>query len=350
MLLDELLDRERLDWMVKERYVNVQTHPTIDGYRIWNYGQKTQFDRFWNDVTRACRGLITNGDDVVIARPFAKFFNLTELDSVPEGPFTVQEKMDGSLGIGYPLPDGGVAIATRGSFDSEQARWATSWLNGDTRSAEFVRSSIKNGHTPLFEIIYPSNRIVVDYGFRNDLTYLTSIDIATGSDVVANLEWCGPSAPFYDGLDLETVTSMNRGNAEGFVLRWDCGTRAKVKHEDYVRLHRLLTGVNARTIWELLSNHQSVEKLLDVVPDEFYRWVQRIVSELNNAFTEIEKVALAEFDYVPRDVSRKEQAEHIKGCTYPSILFSMLDGKNYAQAIWRMIRPEASLPFKVDEA
>jgi RNA ligase len=123
-----------------------------------------------------------------------------------------------------------------------------------------------------------------------------------------------------------------------------------VKHEDYVRLHRLLTGVNARTIWELLSNHQSVEKLLDVVPDEFYRWVQRIVSELNNAFTEIEKVALAEFDYVPRDVSRKEQAEHIKGCTYPSILFSMLDGKNYAQAIWRMIRPEASLPFKVDEA
>lgn len=349
MKLDDLLDRERLDWMVKERYVNVQTHPTIDGYRIWNYSQKTQFDKFWNDITRTCRGLITDGADNVIARPFAKFFNLGEMDTIPDGTFVAQEKMDGSLGIGYLTPTGAVAIATRGSFASEQATWATQWVNTEPEHAEFIRDHIVEGNTPLFEIIYPSNRIVVDYGNRADLTFLTAINIETGQDVEASRVWRGPVAPVYDGLDLGTVTSMQRDNAEGFVLRWSCGTRAKVKHDDYVRLHRLLTGVNARTVWELLSNHQSLDRLLDVVPDEFYRWVKQIVSGLNLAFSEIERVALADFGRVPRDVSRKEQAEFIKSCSYPSLLFAMLDGKNYAPGIWKMVRPEASLPFKVDE-
>lgn len=349
MKLDELLDRERLNWMVKERYVNTQTHPTIDGYTIWNYGQKTQFDRFWNEITTTCRGLITDGDDNIIARPFAKFFNLGEMDTIPDGEFVVQEKMDGSLGIGYLTPEGEVAVATRGSFGSEQARWATEWVNADPARAEFIAAHVTAGNTPLFEIIYPSNRIVVDYGSRSDLTFLTAINIKTGCDTENAHIWPGPIAPHLPGLDLEAVTTMQRDNAEGFVLRWPCGTRAKVKHEDYIRLHRLLTGVNARTIWELLANHQSIDQLLDVVPDEFYRWVKQIVADLNMAFTEMENIALADFDLVPRDVSRREQAEFIKRCTYPAILFGMLDGKNYAPMIWKAIKPEASLPFKVDE-
>lgn len=350
MRLDEMFEIDRLERMIAERYVNVQTHPAFPGYRIYNYGQKTQFDRFWNRITTQCRGLIVDSNDNVIARPFPKFFNLGELPQIPDGNFVVQEKMDGSLGIGYLTPDGDVAIATRGSFDSEQARWATGWVNRRPECAQFIRDHINDGNTPLFEIIYPSNRIVVDYGSRSELVYLTVIDMKTGFDANNMRTWPGTAAPYYPGLDLETVTTTQRDNHEGFVLRWECGTRAKVKHEDYVRLHRLLTGVNARTIWELLSNHQSIDKLLDVVPDEFYQWVKKIVADLNQRFSDIEREALAVFDQVPRDVTRKEQAEFITTTAHPGIVFSMLDGKNYAPAIWKMIRPEASLPFKVDES
>jgi RNA ligase len=33
---------------------------------------------------------------------------------------------------------------------------------------------------------------------------------------------------------------------------------------------------------------------------------------------------------------------------YPAILFAMLDGKNYAPIIWKMIRPVFSKPFKIE--
>jgi len=47
--------------------------------------------------------------------------------------------------------------------------------------------------------------------------------------------------------------------------------------------------------------------------------------------------------------SRKENTFYYQTCTYPGILFSMLDGKDYSQAIWRMLKPDFEKPFKSDE-
>ena len=55
------------------------------GYSIFNYTAKCQYDGVWNDITMKCRGLIMSQDGEIIARPFEKFFNLGELDSVPSG-------------------------------------------------------------------------------------------------------------------------------------------------------------------------------------------------------------------------------------------------------------------------
>src|SRR6185369_15422771 len=125
------------------------------------------------------------------ARPFAKFFNhgqpgapgidLTE-------PVAVSDKADGSLGILYP--DGaGWAVATRGSFASDQARHATALLA--TRYPDFTPPP---GLTVLFEIIYPANRIVLDYQGLDDLVLLGAVDIATGRSFgpEAVPDWPGP--------------------------------------------------------------------------------------------------------------------------------------------------------------
>ncbi|MFD7669071.1 RNA ligase [Streptomyces sp. NPDC059788] len=154
-------------------YVREQTHPTLP-LRILNYTEKAQFEREWNEVTRQCRGLITDRQGRILTRPYARFFNYSEH---PEGTFSLDEKvvvtdkLDGSLGILYPLPDDGYAIATRGSFASGQAVHATkSWQERYADTAQ-----IKPGVTYLFEIIFPENRIVCDYGTLDDLVSAASM-------------------------------------------------------------------------------------------------------------------------------------------------------------------------------
>ena len=89
---------EILEKYHKDGLLHKQTHPTYD-LTIWNYSQKVQYEKLWDDITMQCRGLVTNSKGQIVARPFKKFFNLEEMDSPPSGEFKVYEKMDGSLGI-----------------------------------------------------------------------------------------------------------------------------------------------------------------------------------------------------------------------------------------------------------
>ena len=117
------IDFANLQKMVDEKFISVQKHPTEPLF-IYNYTQRCQFDRVWNNETLACRGLILNDKNEIVARPFPKFFNLQEVidqgGQIPAEDFIVTEKMDGSLGILYWVEDKPY-LATRGSFVSDQA-------------------------------------------------------------------------------------------------------------------------------------------------------------------------------------------------------------------------------------
>jgi len=81
-------------WLIK------QTHPTLP-LTIWNYSQTTQYEGKWDEVTLQCRGLVTDTDGNVVARPFKKFFNMEEEKHTETEEYEVYEKMDGSLGIAF---------------------------------------------------------------------------------------------------------------------------------------------------------------------------------------------------------------------------------------------------------
>jgi RNA ligase len=97
-------DRERLDALVADGWLRSQRHPDADLW-IYNYTEKTQYEKHWIPETLVCRGLILDQAGRVIARPFSKFFNYgdPQVPSIPDEPFIVMEKMDGSLGILYYL-------------------------------------------------------------------------------------------------------------------------------------------------------------------------------------------------------------------------------------------------------
>lgn len=334
-----MLNFNELKKQIQLKYVRVQKHPTEELY-IYNYTATAQYERVWNEITLACRGLILDDKGHLVARPFKKFFNLGELENqqIPNLPFEAYEKMDGSLGVSYSI-NGEFFIATRGSFDSRQALKANELLRKKYHTAV---SQMNPDFTYVFEIIYPENRIVLDYGDKEELVLLGIIDTQTGEEQPL-ADFGFPVVKRYDGItDITALKKLNLDNKEGFVVKYANGFRLKVKFEDYLRLHRIITQVTSYNIWEYLMAGKSLEIILDQVPDEFFDWVKATKKELETNFRAIEEQAKADFKVL---ATRKETAAYFLTKEYPSILFAMLDGKEYHNIIWSIIKPAYERPF-----
>jgi T4 RnlA family RNA ligase len=298
--------------------------------------------------TLHCRGLVLDADYQPIARPLPKFFNLSEHQgTLPAGVPEIYEKLDGSLIILFYY-QGQWEVASRGSFASDQAQMARVLLAD--RQAELDR--LDRGYTYLFEIIYPSNRIVVDYGAAQRLVLLAVVHTQTGAELaLAEVDWIDrartyPVTTLPEWIKSIDETQSELANQEGFILKWPNGFRLKYKLADYVRLHRIITRIQAKDIWECLSQNQSLEQFLNSVPDEFYNWVKDTKLDLETKYHAIEVECQQAF----KDLGeRRETAMYFQTQTYPGVLFLMLDGRDYSQVIWKLIKPGYERPFRVEE-
>ena len=320
--------------------VTRQNHPELP-LTIWNYTEEVQYESLWDEVTLATRGLVTDSSGRVVARPFKKFFNLEETKHTPTQDFEVFEKMDGSLGIVF-LWEGRVVYATRGSFASDQAKWMAMWANRYNFS-----EVLAEGYTYLFEIIYPENMIVVNYGGESRLVLLGVIKTDTGEEIswdeLSTFEgW--DLVERYDGIsDYNLLKGMVKSNREGFVVRFSNGSRVKIKGEEYLRLHRIMTNLSTTAIWEVLSGGGDILSTLVDVPDEFYDKIHQYSNKLVDKYNKIEDGYIWIFKILSRSDDfeiRARFAELAKKHKYPAILFRMYDNKDYSDVIWKIIRPE----------
>ncbi|WP_166925695.1 T4 RnlA family RNA ligase [Flavobacterium poyangense] len=332
-----------LQEMISKNYVRVNKHPKHNLY-IYNYTQNAQFERIWNEITLSCRGLILDDNFNVVARPFVKFFNLGEFENqvLPKTSFEVYDKMDGSMGILYWIEDIPF-IASRGSFASDQSDKANEMLHGKYKECW---SFLDKSKTYLFEIIYPENRIVLDYGASEELVLLAVIDTQSGEEFP--LEDIGfPIVEKYDGIkDIHSLSALNTENKEGFIIRYSNNFRIKIKFEEYLRLHRIITQVSNLNIWEYLRTNQPMDEVLERVPDEFFDWVKQTKTDLEDKFAVIENQCKKDFKVLE---SVKETALYFLTCKHPGILFSMLKNRDYSDQIWKMIRPKFEKPFNKEE-
>jgi RNA ligase len=304
-----------------------------------------------------CRGLILDKEGNVVAKAFDKFFNYEELtlNDIPEESFEVFEKLDGSLGILFWY-QGKWILASKGSFISDQAIKGREILNN-----KYNVEVLPKGYTTVVEIIYPENRIVCDYGEDEELVILSMISNANGKELdydsmLSINEVSGfPTIKKYDGIsDYDTLKSQISGNREGYVIRFKNGFRMKIKGEEYVRLHRILTGFSNVDIWEYLKDGKDLDELLDRVPDEFDKWVKNTVKDLNKQFWEIQSSSAGFVDnyrrtrslsHIPFDKKEFAALVMIQPKTLRPIMFSMYDGKKYDEIIWKSLRPKYSKPF-----
>ena len=314
MKLSQYVDVAKLNEMVAKGWISCRPHPTLP-IRIYNYADpvhvlqdRTQeaFEAFWaSHEVCACRGLIVDNEDNIIARPQYKFFNLGQKATImSDGPYygslpsvdvnvvvdgfflaeeavnrsiTITRKMDGMMGILWEY-NGQWGISTRGSFESAGADFASEkWQKFVKYGAtEFVPKD----YTLIFEIIANHLRIVVPYNWEG-LCLLTAVNKVTGEEmpyeqlkqVWENINQyakvVGPDGTLVPGrpwcrlvekvdISIDEAKADPSKEDEGYVVainRSDLPPiKAKVKLAEYCRLHKLITNITPQAIWSELAN------------------------------------------------------------------------------------------------
>jgi RNA ligase len=219
-------------------------------------------------------------------------------------------------------------------------------------------------YTYLFEIIFKENRIVVRYDYE-DLILLGMIHTETGYEVdlygegndvrlknlITNLGFTVVKK--YDGInDYSILKGMIKDDEEGFVVRFSNGDRMKIKGEEYMKLHKLITSVSTTAIWEMLSEGRDVLELLKEIPDEFYNKIKMYVRDLKYTYFSLSEYAgkthdgfrYGKFGDKDPEPTKKEFAEFLSINNYNPVIkalcFAMWDKKDYDKIIWKHIKPE----------
>jgi len=335
--------------------ITVRQHPADGDLVIANYTPKAAYEACWTPVTLASRGLIFNRlTGEVLARPFPKFFNYGQAGA-PEIALSQEviaaNKFDGSLGIAYYDPDGEVAIATRGSFQSEQAYHATAVLRRNWMTHDWVTAELNDGWTPLFEIIYPQNRIVLDYGDKDYLQYLGSVRNKTGAFYPAEGGPDGAEALTFG----ELLARPPRPNAEGYVVWVNRYTAVKIKQDDYIALHAIVTNLSEKKVWEVTKLDSEIDwrEFVEKLPDELQPWAEQVRSGIQQKVWQDERELYKMYDMVveaeyttrvawdsPFDRGRFARVvqNHIHADDRWA-MFSILDGKSIVPKLFDKYKP-----------
>jgi RNA ligase len=354
-------DLTKMFELVNDEWLLMQKHPSLDLF-IFNYSKQTQYARHWNEMTLAARGLVLNSEGILIAKCLPKFFNYQELaeDKIPTGSFKVYDKLDGSYLQVFKYKNE-VVVSSRGSFTSDQAIKGKEIL---FKKYSHLIDKIETGINYIFEIIFPQNRIVVDYGDLEDIIMISTINATTFEDKIIDIGF--PIVKQYDGLtDFEEIKALNVDNLEGIILAYvdengNVIDRIKSKFSEYVRLHRVLTNCSSRDIWNIMKRGESLNEVLERVPDEFYDWVSYHQDTLNKKFKDILEICKKNYkplhvlkllQALPNGTSdillKKEAALYIKRNKYQNVLFAMYNGMSYENIIWEIIEPKWEKPFNL---
>ncbi|MEU7607697.1 hypothetical protein AB0B44_44210, partial [Streptomyces sp. NPDC041003] len=235
----------------------------------------------------------------------------------------------------------------------------------------------------------------MNYGDHRDLVLLAAFGL-DGTEVplaeaAPHWEGIGSVVKVWPAMPLDELMALTESNtlpggaaatgtdAEGFVLRFASGVRAKAKLSEYVRLHGVLTGVNERDIWRghgiqrfaglpagrlaqglnctvadvEASGGKPLDALLQQVPDEFDAWVREVIARLEvRAAAHERAIDEAYAGLVHLAADRGAFARAVKELPDRGVrpaMFMRLDGRSTELTTWRHVRPEVADSYTTDE-
>jgi hypothetical protein len=341
-------DLEILNQYIMDGLIVKHDHPILP-ISIYNYSRKAVYDRKWDNITKSCRSLILDNQGNIVAKAFDKFFNMEELsnEEIPKEEFKVYEKLDGSLILIFKYL-GELVISSKGSFSSDQVLLAEKLIKNNN-----LESNFREDYVYVFELIGPSNKIVLDYP-KDELVLLTTYDKTSWNEILIDNSFVR-TAKTYDSVnDFKTLKTIIPADEEGFVIRFKSGFRMKIKGDEYFRLHKIITNISSITLWESLKNGEDLSIILENVPDEIDSWVRDIIGNIRYNKASILNYVGKTFDYYMYGkyndqepvTDRKEFSQWVltKEEWMRPILFNMFDKKNYDNIIWKLVKPKFKKP------
>lgn len=319
-------------------------------------------------IRRECRGIkfYPNGD--IASRPFHKFFNIGEREETQPSKIDltkshiIQQKLDGTM-------------ITPVGFNDDTIRWMTkmgitdftfdveNYLLDKSNYYEFAKHCIENNYTPIFEWCSPKNQVVIYYS-KPQLTLLAVRDNFTGDyieyglalDIVKfNIPFVGLLYQEFNSIDnlIEYVKPLE--NQEGFIIRFDDGSRYKIKADLYLKMHRMVDRVkHNRHIAELIFDEKLddvIGLLTDIDKTRVLDYKAVLLNAIDNKYNFIkDHYNLASKQFSSKaDIAKNYIPHYMKNNLDKTILFAAIDDKDIRQSIISIIRKNVISNTKYSE-
>lgn len=341
---------------------------------LYNYTQEAQFSNTWDEEIQISRGLIFNVEtNEVVALPIRKFFNYDQepgksefLKKIQNGEsYTLEEKLDGSFIQMFHYKNSWI-VTTRGSWNNEQILKFPEIFRKHTgfelNTLEMKKSNLFNtDYNYIFEIIYPENRIVVDYKDEEKLVLLTAIDKYTNQELenVGDLNTIFPRPFIFSNKYLtfsEIEDDIKRNdylNLEGYVIKFTSDNfRVKMKYAEYCKLHKSISNLSNVYVYEFWKEDK-LNVLINNMPDEVYPFINKwililtdLYEELNKQLEESKKSALG--IVLNTSLSEKEKRKEFAKWVFSHehspylnpLLFLWYDGREYKKELMKLVEPK----------
>lgn len=254
--------------------IKVNVHPKYPNLYQFKYNQIES--PMGSLVVQACRGIILDRDNdwAPVCHTYNKFFNLQEghAAEIDWNTARVYEKLDGSLMQLYWY-DNQWHVATSGTPDADcEVPYGDMtfkdlfWQTWNDLGYDMPVAPLKERHCYAFELMTKYNYIVVRHpeprlvlhGVRN-LTYGYELKPPTfcrsSWEIVKTFDF-----GYTDEIE-KALSEMDGMQCEGFVIVDGSMNRVKMKCEDYVRKHRLVSSLNQRNLIDVIRQNEEAEFL-----------------------------------------------------------------------------------------
>ena len=158
---------------------------------------------------------------------------------------------------------------------------------------------------------------------------------------------------------LAQIVSENVKNSEGYVLCWPGKTpgiphRVKAKFPDYMRLHKLITGVSPKSLHHMLmEGHDPISAMGEGLPPTFVEWMEHWTKLFHDEYDRILKSSTDIYNDLESKSShytRKQIAEEfLKHLEFKSVLFLMLDKRPVEEQVWKQVWQNIRQKIKEDD-
>lgn len=248
----------------------------IDGYTVENFSYRlANYEMFNQGNAREMRGIAyIYGNEIDTPELFTigyhKFFNYGEWNTLDEVKGreieSIQDKLDGSLVMFWKLPNWKIIAKSKTSINSFVAEFANNYISQDEQLYNFINTCLEKDIFPIFEYIWPENRIVVSYK-TSELVLLwmrkISGEYMSFDEIKQARDKYIPHISLSGLQSYTTIEELLEKQAtdewyEWFIVNFSDGYKLKIKLQSYVLKHRAKDNIyNEKALIEICLNEET---------------------------------------------------------------------------------------------